>query len=203
MVIGEDPRRRETEEPVEAPRSIPITVGALAVGVGLWGGWYLAVYAPAGGGALGDMRTPAALTATSGADDAGTGQGDAPRPQGGEALFTARCAACHQTTGAGIQGVFPPLAGSEWVMGDPRRVVAIVTYGLQGKIAVAGESYDSAMPSVQLTDGELAEVLTYVRGAWGNDAGAVEADLVTDARATLAGRTSNIGGQAELEALFR
>jgi len=89
------------------------------------------------------------------------------------------CVACHQTTGLGLPGVFPPLAGSEWVNGPAENLIRIQLRGLMGPITVAGKEYNSVMPpNATLTDGEIAEVLTYIRNEWGNKGSAVTADMV-------------------------
>ena len=78
------------------------------------------------------------------------------------------CTTCHQPTGAGLPGAFPPLTKSEWVEGPISNLVKIVKYGLTGEILVAGVKYNSVMtPALNLgkplTDQEIADVLTYVR----------------------------------------
>jgi mono/diheme cytochrome c family protein len=103
----------------------------------------------------------------------------------GELVFTTVCMPCHQAGGAGLEGQFPPLAGSEWVAKDAGAVVHILLHGLNGPIQVKGKSFNNSMPPVgeQLTDGEIAAVLTYVRSSWGNKAGPVEEALVKKLRA--------------------
>ncbi len=89
------------------------------------------------------------------------------------------CVACHQATGAGIPGVFPPLAGSEWVTGPVENLIRIQLRGLMGPIKVAGKDYNSVMPpNASMTDEQIAEVLTYVRNEWGNKGSAVTPDMV-------------------------
>ena len=99
----------------------------------------------------------------------------------GAAIFSAQCSACHQANGLGIPGAFPPLAGSEWMLADGAIPVAIVHDGLQGKIEVAGNPFQGVMPGFggQLSDAELAAVLSYARSQWGNDASAISPDAVT------------------------
>jgi len=100
------------------------------------------------------------------------------------------CAACHQQNGEGLPGAFPPLAGSEWVTGDPKITIAIVLRGLQGPITVKGQSYNGAMvPWAALSDAQIASVVTYVRSSWGNTASAVTATDVAAVRAATASRT--------------
>jgi len=102
----------------------------------------------------------------------------------GAAIFSAQCSACHQATGLGISGVFPPLAGSEWILADAAVPVAIVHDGLQGEIEVAGNQFQGVMPKFggQLSDAELAAVLSYARSQWGNDASAISPSAVTEHR---------------------
>jgi nitrite reductase (NO-forming) len=88
----------------------------------------------------------------------------------GEALFAGTCSVCHQPNGQGLEGVFPPLAGSDLLAKDPHRAVKIVLNGLSGPITVNGKTFNSVMPPMsQLNDDELANILTYVTHSWGND----------------------------------
>ena len=64
----------------------------------------------------------------------------------GKVVYSTTCAACHQATGEGVEGTYPPLAGSEWVNGDEAKVVRIVLHGLTGPVEVAGETYSGMMP---------------------------------------------------------
>ncbi len=91
------------------------------------------------------------------------------------ALFTDNCSACHQTTGKGVKGAFPALAGSPLVQGDPAPVLATVLAGRAG------------MPSFKddLNDMELASVVTYIRTNWSNKGKPVSASDVGAARAKL------------------
>ena len=112
------------------------------------------------------------------------------------------CQVCHQPTGAGLEGVFPPLAGSEWVTGPATVPIAIVLHGLQGEISVKGKTYNGAMMAwgTVLNDDDLAATLTYVRSQWGNRAAPVTAAQVRAVRARLASRTTPFTA-AELKAL--
>ena len=119
--------------------------------------------------------------------------GPPPAPPPEKSLFEigqevyANCVVCHQTNGLGIPGAFPPLAGSEWVLGRPEIVPAIVLHGIFGPIEVMGQSMNSAMPPLGevLTDKQIAGVATYVRSnaEWGNDAGEVTEEMVANLRA--------------------
>jgi len=104
----------------------------------------------------------------------------------GEAAYLANCAACHQPNGQGLPGAFPPLAGSDYLKGDRRQVMAAALFGLSGPITVNGVDYNGVMPSLgHLTDADLAAALTYVFGSWGNDGAAVGEKEVAALRAEL------------------
>ena len=110
----------------------------------------------------------------------------------GKVVYSTTCAACHQATGEGVEGTYPPLAGSEIVNGDEAKLVRIVLHGLTGPVEVAGETYSGMMPpwGGVLKDPEIAAVLTYVRGAWGNKAAPVTVSKVAAIRAATASRTT-------------
>ena len=101
----------------------------------------------------------------------------------GAALFAQTCAACHQPTGTGLPGAFPPLAGSDFLQADPERAVGIVLHGLNGPVTVNGTVYQSAMPPMPLEDADVAAVLTYVLQAWGNHGPALSPETVSRIRA--------------------
>jgi nitrite reductase (NO-forming) len=102
----------------------------------------------------------------------------------GKQLFAGTCSVCHQANGEGLPNVFPPLAKSDLLAADPKRAMTIVTHGLTGKVTVNGHEYDSVMPPMsQLTDDEVANILTYVLNSWDNPGGQFSKDEVTKARA--------------------
>lgn len=90
----------------------------------------------------------------------------------GAALFQQQCAVCHQPQGQGLAGQFPPLAHNPDIFLSEDFPLRVVLYGLSGKIAVNGQAIDSVMPPLAnaLTDAQIAAVVNYVRGSWGNDA---------------------------------
>jgi nitrite reductase (NO-forming) len=102
----------------------------------------------------------------------------------GKALFAGTCSTCHQPDGSGLAGVFPPLAKSDYIAGDPKRVPDVILHGLTGKVTVNGREYDSVMPPMtQLTDDEVANITTYVLNSWGNPGGRVTKAEAAAARA--------------------
>ncbi len=103
----------------------------------------------------------------------------------GAALYGTRCAGCHQSTGEGIPGVFPPLKGDPVVTaGDPTRHIMIVLAGLRGK-TIGGVKYAAAMPAQEhaMTDAEIAAVINHERTSWGNNAPTVTEREVAKLRA--------------------
>jgi mono/diheme cytochrome c family protein len=103
------------------------------------------------------------------------------------------CFTCHQPSGQGLAGQFPPLAGSDWVLGDKERLIKISIYGLMGEIEVNGEKYNNVMappgiPPGSLTDQQIADVLTYIRNDWGNSASSVSPSEVASVRASIKDR---------------
>ena len=102
----------------------------------------------------------------------------------GAAIFATKCAACHQATGLG-SGPYPPLAGNADVTAaNTSAIIATVLNGRSGPIQVNGKTFSGAMPAWkdQLTNDDVAAVLTYVRSAWTNKAAIVTADQVALAR---------------------
>lgn len=92
--------------------------------------------------------------------------------QQGAVIYSTLCVACHQAAGQGVEGAFPALAGNEFVLGDPAEVVKLPLYGRGGMPNFGGE----------LSDEEIAAVVSYIRNSWGNEAGVVEPGLVTRVR---------------------
>jgi mono/diheme cytochrome c family protein len=107
----------------------------------------------------------------------------------GRLTYAGLCAACHQATGKGLEGLAPPLADSEWVLGDPERITKVVMHGLRGPIKVKGVAYSYDMPAAGfLSDEQIAGVLTYVRREWDHEADPVPVELVKKVRAETKGR---------------
>jgi mono/diheme cytochrome c family protein len=105
----------------------------------------------------------------------------------GKRNFEQVCASCHQLTGAGVEGIYPPLAGSEWVNGSPERVIRIVLHGLKGPVQVKGKAYGAAAMPVfgkipgsgyNWNEDRIAAVLTYIRQSWGNQSGPITSEQV-------------------------
>jgi mono/diheme cytochrome c family protein len=109
----------------------------------------------------------------------------------GQAIYEALCLNCHQATGQGLTGVYPPLAKSEWAAGDSQTLIKLTIHGLAGPTKVLGKDYGLVpMPPMGLDDQQLADVLTYVRSAFGNSAPAVKVEEVKAVREATKGRTA-------------
>jgi mono/diheme cytochrome c family protein len=109
----------------------------------------------------------------------------------GEKIYNTYCGSCHQGNGLGDNNRFPPLAGSEWVTGDKKRLIEIVLNGLQGPIEVKGQSYNNVMPQHSFLNNEdIASVLTYIRQNFGNTATAIHAEEVNEVRNQLQVRST-------------
>ena len=105
----------------------------------------------------------------------------------GKQVYETVCMACHQADGKGLPGAFPPLAGSDYLAGDPARAVGVVVNGLQGEVVVNGVKFNSVMPAmVQLSDQQIADALTYAMNTWGNSAGSITVAQVAAERAKAA-----------------
>lgn len=97
----------------------------------------------------------------------------------GQKVFEVTCIVCHQKNGGGVPRLNPPLRKTSYVLGDKSQLVQIVLKGLNEPIEIEGEQYTNNMPSfAQLSDQEIADVLTYVRNSFGNKASAVTPALV-------------------------
>jgi glucose/arabinose dehydrogenase/cytochrome c553 len=104
----------------------------------------------------------------------------------GKRVYDAYCTACHMSNGKGVSGMNPPLAGSEWVLGEKSRIINVVLHGLSDPVEINGETYQNIMAShAFLSDQQIADVLTYVRQSFGNDAGKVTKEEVAAERSKM------------------
>ena len=186
-------QQREEGDPSELDRPIPIMVALITLAVVLSGVAYILLSEPFGQLDMGDRRTLADLRAPAAGAPGAVADG--------KQVFSVNCAACHQATGKGLPGVFPPLDGSEWVVGNERTLVNLLLHGVSGDITVMGNTYKGAMPSFkQLGNNELAAVASYIRAEWSNKAGAIKPELF-EAERKASDRSAPFNGGAELTAL--
>lgn len=205
MTFKEDRLENEKSDPHEGSSlrfiNVPLVLIALFLGFGVT---YLALKTNNTSMTPGDSRTsPSNLEANVNATPNSESANNLPiLMERGKQVFTTTCQACHQATGAGIPGAFPPLAESEWVNGPPKRVIAIVLHGLQGEINVKGQKFQSVMPPFkdQLKPEDIAAVATYVRNSFGNKSDVVPVDLVNKVKEETKSRTTSWNGETELNA---
>ncbi len=171
---------REMAEPRDGISPTPVSYIIFCFFMLLFGGFYIGYYGGDwSGNGLAERATGGAIVAAPPQD---------PMVLGKE-VFGA-CMQCHQENGQGVAGTYPPLAGSEYVLGDKRRLAAIVLKGLSGPFLVNGKTYASQMPAWEIReDEEIAAVLTYIRASWGNKADPVTTDFITKLRKEIAGQS--------------
>lgn len=190
-----EPQRRENPDPTERSRPMPWFVLMLIAMLLAFCMVYIVQSEVDTPSAFGDARSFAELRGKPGAE-AGSAIDAA-------AIYAARCAACHQAGGQGLPGVFPPLAGSEWVNGRETTLAAIVLHGVTGALTVKGNAFSGVMPTFkeQLSDAELAALLSHLRSQWGNTAAPITAATVAEVRQATAERSKPFDGDKELAAL--
>lgn len=182
---------RENPEPREQNNPVPWLLGVVAASLCVWGVSYFLLNP--------DLGPTKAVHAASAAT---TPPAPQPAAADGAQIFASRCASCHQSTGAGLPGAFPPLAGSEWVDGNASTLAGILLLGISGTINVKGSTYNGLMPPFghELSDAEIAAVISHVRASFGNKAPAVTAEVVKSERDKLGSRSKPWSGGAELQA---
>lgn len=174
---------RDKDEPAEGFSLTPIFIVFLFCGFGFWAGVYLTNNAGGFSASAFDLDAPKVVVV-------GAPAAFEPDVAKGEQLFLANCAACHQATGLGVPGAFPPLAKSAWVAGSEDRVIKAILAGLAGEIEVNGVKYNGNMPNIGagLKDAQVANIATYVRQAWGNTAEPVMDTKVAEVRKAIGNR---------------
>lgn len=146
---------------------------------------------PAAANDVKSVTTPDPVTAMA----TSTSEAKLPLFEEGRAIFATICGVCHQPTGLGLSGMFPPLAASDWVTAQsPNRLIRIVLHGFQGPITINGQPFSTPAPVMPaqgaLPDDKVAAVLTYIRNSWGNQAPAVTVEQVKAVREAEKTRTA-------------
>jgi mono/diheme cytochrome c family protein len=189
--------QREKREPrvgLEPLSMWLIVVYGLAI---FFGGAYLGRYS---GNFSGDSLDPLGaaphVAKKGGGPQGGQQQAELSPRDRGKKVFMANCAVCHQPSGLGApaQG-YPPLAGSEIVNGGSLRPAMIVLKGLTGPITVKGQKFGTAVMQPwekTLNDQKIADVLTYIRSEWGNNASPVTPEQIAALRKQLASRADSL-----------
>lgn len=202
MTFKHDRLENEKNDPTEGNSlkyiNVPLVLISLFLGFGVS---YLALRTPNTSFSPGDSRTsPEKQSAQNSGEAKQDGDDFASVMEKGKQVFTTTCQACHQASGAGIPGAFPPLAQSDWVNGSPKRMVAIVLHGLQGEINVNNQKFQGVMPPFkdQLSAQDIAAVATYVRNSFGNKSAQVSTEIVNQVKEETKSRSAPWNGESEL-----
>lgn len=178
---------REKEEPHEGFSPVPIFLMFVFAALCFWGGVYLVEFS---GDFRADVYSPHYDPNANKPVRAEVSLYDH-----GKKIFSKQCIACHQATGLGVPGVYPPLVDSEWVTGHPEVVARILINGLNGPIEVAGNNFNGNMPAFgpggyALKDKDIAGVITYIRQEWGHAESDVTVQMIADYTAEYKGRST-------------
>src|SRR5437868_5231839 len=186
--------QREKQEPRVGLEPLSLwLIGVYSLAL-FFGGAYLGRYS---GGFSGDSLDPGSVPTAKKGGPGGGGeqqQQELTPAERGKKVFAANCQVCHQADGQGSASQsYPPLAGSEFTNGGSRRAAMIVMKGLQGPVTVKGQKFGSAVmqPWESLGDQKVADVLTYERSEWGNNASPVTKEQVAALRKELASHPSS------------
>lgn len=191
----DEPQKRENYDPSEGDRPWPLYIWIFLMLMVSWATTYFALNVGDGQIAGGDKRVLKGEVSLKTSDvDSKVDPKEltlSMQLNEGKKVYQSVCQACHQATGLGLSGAFPPLADSNWVLGDATIPVRIVLHGLEGPIDVKGETYNGVMPAFQeqLDDLQISNVVTYIRNTWGNSVERIKPDKVSELRKSYAKRS--------------
>jgi mono/diheme cytochrome c family protein len=103
----------------------------------------------------------------------------------GKDIYIINCLSCHLDQGEGIEGLYPPLAKSDYLMADKKRAVQQTLKGIKGEMKVNGKMYNGEMNGFDLTDNDLSDVLNYIRNSFGNKGTAITPEEVKASRKSI------------------
>lgn len=90
----------------------------------------------------------------------------------GKAIYEVQCMSCHMAEGGGIEGVFPPLAKTDYI-NEKNRLIKVTLLGVRGPMKINEVNYDAEMTGFDLNDEQVSDVLNYIRNSWGNKGAAI------------------------------
>ncbi|HRE66371.1 MAG TPA: cytochrome c [Cyclobacteriaceae bacterium] len=85
----------------------------------------------------------------------------------GKTIYEAQCMSCHMAEGEGLEGIFPPLAKTDY-LNDKNRLIKVTVLGVRGPMKINGVDYNGEMTSFDLNNEQVSDVLNYIRNSWGN-----------------------------------
>ena len=91
----------------------------------------------------------------------------------GKEIYLRNCVSCHMDQGEGLEGIFPPLANSDYLMADKKRAIKQSLYGVSGEMTVNGKAYNGEMNGFDITDEEMSDLMNYILNSFGNKGGIV------------------------------
>jgi mono/diheme cytochrome c family protein len=100
----------------------------------------------------------------------------------GKEIYLRNCISCHMEQGEGLEGIFPPLAKSDYMLADKKRAIQQTLYGVSGEMTVNGKLYNGEMNAFDLTDEETSDLMNYIFNSFENKAGAITPADVKAAR---------------------
>jgi mono/diheme cytochrome c family protein len=170
---------REQGEPEEGFEPTPTWVWGISVLLLFAMGFYLGKYGGTFGTIAHEVEQPQTFAG-----------GEVKPEVKGDMVYAGVCQACHQVDGKGVEGKYPPLAGSEWLLQDSFTPARIVLFGLEGEIRVKGNGFDNKMPEFQdkLSNEEIAAAISFARSSFGNKGVPVIPTQVDSMRRAYGGR---------------
>ncbi len=100
----------------------------------------------------------------------------------GKEIYARNCISCHMEQGEGLEGIFPPLAKSDYLLADKKRAIQQTLYGVSGEMTVNGKVYNGEMNGFDLTDEEMSDLMNYIFNSFGNKGGTIAPAEVKAAR---------------------
>lgn len=102
--------------------------------------------------------------------------------EAGRELYIMNCQSCHMENGDGMEGIYPPLSKSDFLMADKTRSIKTILNGASGPMTVNGVLYEGEMPGYPLSDQEVSNLINFIRNSFGNKGGATSPEEVAAAR---------------------
>ena len=100
----------------------------------------------------------------------------------GKELYQKNCMSCHMEQGEGMEGIFPPLAKSDYLLADKKRAIQQTLYGVSGEMTVNGKLYNGEMAAFNLSDEEMSDLMNYIFNSFGNKNKAISPDEIKAVR---------------------
>jgi nitrite reductase (NO-forming) len=100
----------------------------------------------------------------------------------GKEIYLRNCVSCHMDQGEGLEGIFPPLANSDYMLADKKRAIKQSLYGVSGEITVNGKIYNGEMNGFDITDEEMSDLMNYIFNSFGNKGGIITPEEVRGVR---------------------